>query len=105
MRVVGGQDFGAIVRQRRLDQGIKQEELAQRVGRTRQWLSRLERGVGDVSLADALRAARELGLVVDVSRPSPLPISPPPPAATQALRTARDAALRVTLRESRGNDS
>lgn len=62
------EDFGLIARQRRLDRKISQDELARRVGVTRQWLSRFESAKTDVSLAKALLVLRELDLRVGVSR-------------------------------------
>jgi len=60
-------DIGRLARQQRIDLGLSQDELAERAGVTRQWLSRFEQAKADVSLTKALQVLRELGLAVDVS--------------------------------------
>lgn len=59
-------EIGQIVRQRRLDLGLSQVELASRTDVTRQWLSRFEQARADVALSKVLRILRELELFVDI---------------------------------------
>lgn len=62
-------DFAAIVRRRRRELGMSQAQLADAVGRTRQWVSSLESGAnGNPALADAIAVALELGLAWDLGR-------------------------------------
>jgi transcriptional regulator with XRE-family HTH domain len=66
MRIQAVDDLGAVARQRRLDLGLSQAELARRAGLTRQWLVRFEQGNSDVSLSKAFAVLRELNLTVRV---------------------------------------
>ena len=59
-------DVGAVVRQRRIDLGMSQTELAERIDTTRQWMSRFEQGKADVTLSRALAILRQLDLMVDL---------------------------------------
>lgn len=63
-------DLGLIVRARRAELGLTQQQLAVRVGTTRAWVIELEHGRAG-SLTTALAAVRELGLLVDVAPRSP----------------------------------
>ncbi|MFT7710881.1 helix-turn-helix transcriptional regulator [Clavibacter tessellarius] len=67
MRASWSADLGRVARQRRVDLGWSQEELAGKSEVTRQWLTRFETGKGDPTLSKALRVLRELKLLVDVS--------------------------------------
>lgn len=51
MVVSNAVELGALVRTKRVENGLSQSELAELVGTTRQWLSRFEQGNNDVSLA------------------------------------------------------
>lgn len=59
-------ELGEHVRAVRQDKGLRQEELADRIGVTRMTISRLERGEA-VSLDTALRALSECGYAVAVA--------------------------------------
>jgi HTH-type transcriptional regulator / antitoxin HipB len=68
-------DIGALIRDRRHQLGLNQQDLATRVGVGRIWISHLEQGKSTVQLGLVLRTLRELGLSL-----SPLDstqISPP----------------------------
>jgi HTH-type transcriptional regulator/antitoxin HipB len=56
MRLRTPKDVGALIRQRRLDLGLSQLELAQRVGVSRQWIVDVERGKPRAELGLVLRA-------------------------------------------------
>ncbi len=54
-----------IIRQRRKELGLSQEELAKQCGVSRQTVNAIENNKYDPTLALAFRLARELGLTVD----------------------------------------
>lgn len=56
--------FGAAVRKRRLDLGLSQEELAERSGLHRTYISDVERGARNVSLDNIGRIACSLGVSI-----------------------------------------
>lgn len=58
-------DLGALVRERRLERGLKQEELARAVGVSRQWIVGLEQGKFR-SFEIVLRTLGALGLSIEV---------------------------------------
>lgn len=53
---------GAYAAERREQRGLTQTELAQRVGVSREWVSRFERGDGSPSLRSVMNVMRELGV-------------------------------------------
>jgi transcriptional regulator with XRE-family HTH domain len=59
-------EFGARLRALRQAKGLRQEELADRIGVTRMTVSRLERGEA-VSVDTALRALSECGYAIAVA--------------------------------------
>lgn len=59
-------ELGDHVRRARQEKGLRQEELADRIGVTRMTLSRLERGE-PVSVDTALRALSECGYAIAVA--------------------------------------
>jgi transcriptional regulator with XRE-family HTH domain len=58
-------EFGARIRTLRVEKGLRQDELADRIGVTRMTISRLERGES-VSVDTAFRALSECGYAVAV---------------------------------------
>lgn len=58
--------LGTVLRQRRRDLGLTQDDLASLIGVNRRVLGELERGKGTVRLEIALAAARMVGLDVDL---------------------------------------
>lgn len=72
-------DWSNIVRDRRVALGMTQEELAEKVGRTRQWVIRFETGhAGSASLADLLNVLDTLELDVEVTAETVDEIDPDP---------------------------
>jgi transcriptional regulator with XRE-family HTH domain len=69
MRILGVDDLGTIARQRRLDLGRSQADIARAAGVTRQWLVRFEQGNGEVALSRAVAVLDELGLILRVEAP------------------------------------
>jgi HTH-type transcriptional regulator / antitoxin HipB len=55
-------DIGALIRDRRHQLGLNQQDLATRVGVGRIWISHLEQGKPTIQLGLVLRTLRELGL-------------------------------------------
>ncbi|WP_454296195.1 helix-turn-helix domain-containing protein [Salana multivorans] len=67
MLVTTPRDWGNIVRDRRAELGLTQEELAERIGRARQWVVRFESGhAGSASLESLTRVLDALGLYATV---------------------------------------
>lgn len=65
-------DWGNVVRDRRLALDMTQEQLAERVGKARQWVVRFESGnAGSASLASLTVLLDVLGLTVEVSQFEP----------------------------------
>lgn len=54
-----------VIRNKRKEKGISQEELAKRCGVSRQTINAIENDKYDPALSLAFRLARELGLAVD----------------------------------------
>ncbi|WP_417562275.1 helix-turn-helix transcriptional regulator [Microbacterium sp.] len=60
-------DWGNVVRDRRIELGLTQAELARRVGRARQWVVRFESGFAGSASVDSLLAVLDiLDLYVEV---------------------------------------
>jgi DNA-binding XRE family transcriptional regulator len=62
-------ELGAMVRQRRFEASLSQEELAQRAGMTQPALSRLERGGGipTITVLDRIANALHATLIVSIT--------------------------------------
>jgi transcriptional regulator with XRE-family HTH domain len=71
MQTTWPEDIGRVARQRRVDLNISQDDLAERTGVTRQWLSRFESAKADVSLSKVLLILRALDLRVDIAATPP----------------------------------
>jgi HTH-type transcriptional regulator / antitoxin HipB len=65
VRVSGPRDLGALVRDRRRRLGMTQDELARRVGVSRQWVVGLEQGKAR-AFGLVLRTLGVLGLNIDI---------------------------------------
>lgn len=100
--VTSERDIGEIVRRRRLALGLSQTQLAERAATTRQWVSRLEQGRGDVTVSRLLTILDVLGLNIEISRPSPgVAIQVPTPSIPSLidesiLRTLRNFSEQVS---------
>ena len=69
-------DWGSRLRQHRIDRGLSQEELADEVGISRNYISQIERGVStNLSLDVARRLSKALGLQLDEPQLPRLPDS------------------------------
>lgn len=77
---------GAAIRDARLQAGLTQADLAARVGASREWVVRMERGSKEgTELGLVLRVLRELGLSLTIE-PRPAPANPAAAAALAILR-------------------
>ncbi|WP_345803360.1 helix-turn-helix domain-containing protein [Microbacterium sp. AZCO] len=73
----GSQDWANVVRDRRSDLGLTQEDLARRIGRARQWVVRFESGhAGSASLDSVIAVLNALDLyaAVDIAEEDPDPM-------------------------------
>jgi HTH-type transcriptional regulator / antitoxin HipB len=59
-------EIGLRIRDRRMQLGMSQAQLAERIGMSRQWVVSLEKGAPGAALGTVLRAISELGLDVNV---------------------------------------
>lgn len=87
MRVQTATEFGHLIRDRRRRLGLGQQELADRVGVGRQWLSEVEHGKPRAEIDLVLRTLRALGVMVDLRDiPEPPPDAPDINAVVAAAR-------------------
>lgn len=59
--------YGEILRDRRKAIGMTQKELAEKIGRERSYINRIEKGETDMQLSSFLRIASALGIAVNLS--------------------------------------
>jgi HTH-type transcriptional regulator / antitoxin HipB len=72
MRIRTAVDIGALIRDRRTRLGLKQQDLADKAGVSRQWLIEVEKGKPRAELGLVLRTIEELGISLatgDIPRP------------------------------------
>ena len=62
--------FGEMLRERRKKLGMTQKELAERVGRERTYINRIEKGETDLQLSSFIRIADALGLTIKLETPA-----------------------------------
>ncbi|MDH6238219.1 helix-turn-helix transcriptional regulator [Cryobacterium sp. CG_9.6] len=62
-------ELGALIRRRRTELNLSQNDLAEKVGTTRQWLSRLEKGKNDIGTARLLAVLGVLELNLEIRPP------------------------------------
>ena len=83
------EDIGALVRDRRRVLRLSQSELAQKLGTSQDWVSRLESGKPTLHVGLILRALHELGVVLTVeptaAKPAPKPQSKRPPISIKDI--------------------
>ena len=58
--------YGELLRERRKELKITQKELAERIGRERTYINRIEKGETDIQLSSFIRIADALGLRVSL---------------------------------------
>ena len=86
------QDLGLLIRDQRRKLGLDQQELARRVGVSRQWIVEMEGGKPRAELALVLRTLTTLGLQLDVR---------PQGASTGVAASATDIDLEDVLASTR----
>jgi DNA-binding XRE family transcriptional regulator len=59
--------YGEVLREKRKSLGITQQELADRVGRDRTYIIRIEKGETDLQLSSFIRLADALGLTISLA--------------------------------------
>jgi transcriptional regulator with XRE-family HTH domain len=69
MRLRTVRELGLLVRTERKRQGLSMQDLADRVGCSRQWISALEEGRERLEVALVLRTVGALGIRLDAKRP------------------------------------
>ena len=77
-------ELGALIRRRRTELRLSQTELAEKVGTTRQWLSRLEKGKNDIGTARLLAVLDVLELNLEIRPPR---LDGAPTAMTDVVQT------------------
>ena len=70
MRIHTPTEVGLLVQDTRLTHGWSREQLAERIGATRQWVRMLEGGKPRLELGLTLRALTALGIALEVTLPS-----------------------------------
>lgn len=70
MRIHTPTEIGLLVEDTRRSRGWSREQLAERIGATRQWVRMLEGGKPRLELGLTLRALTALGIALDVTPPS-----------------------------------
>ena len=58
--------YGEVLRERRKELGMTQNELAEKVGRERTYINRIEHGETDLQLSSFIRIANALGIVLSL---------------------------------------
>lgn len=71
MRVRTIREIGLLVHTERKRQGLSLQEVAERVGCTRQWVAALEAGGERLEVALVLRTLNALGICIDTSSEHP----------------------------------
>lgn len=56
--------YGELLRERRKELGMTQKELAEKVGRERSYINRIEKGETDMQLSSFFRIAAALGIIL-----------------------------------------
>ncbi len=60
-------DLGAVIRDRRRSRGLDQQELAQKIGVSRQWVLAVEKGKPRAEVGLILRALDALGVALSIT--------------------------------------
>ena len=62
MRIRTAVDIGALIRDRRIKLGLKQQALADKIGVSRQWLIEVEKGKHRAAIGLVMRTIQALGI-------------------------------------------
>ena len=96
MKIRTVSDLGLLLRERRRELGLRQEELAERIGVSRQWVGKVEKGPRHADLVLVLRVIGALRLVLDIRGESDTSV-----AEKKAGRVTIDAVVRAARRGTR----
>ena len=64
--------YGEVLRDRRKELGLTQKELAEKIGRERTYINRIEKGETDLQLSSFLRIADALGITLKLEMSHPV---------------------------------
>ena len=79
-------DLGAFIRDRRLQLGLDQAELAEKAGTSRKWLIEVEQGKPRAEIGLILRTLKSLRISLDLRADEAEETPPPKPAAAASLQ-------------------
>ena len=85
-------DFGAVIKAARESRGLRQDELADELDITRQYLQDLENGRPNLYITRLLRAMNSLGVTISVTYTPGLARNPDPAARDDADATDTNSA-------------
>ncbi|MFT3942667.1 MAG: helix-turn-helix domain-containing protein [Ancrocorticia sp.] len=68
MRISSANDFAILMKNARLDAGLTQAELADRVGKSRKWVVDVERGAINPTLSSVIDVCRVLEFSLSVAK-------------------------------------
>jgi HTH-type transcriptional regulator/antitoxin HipB len=71
MNVRAAKDLGALIRDRRNELGLTQQDLADKTGVSRVWVVALEKGKPSAQLELVLRTLHQLGMAISVDSAKP----------------------------------
>ena len=75
LKLLRTSDIGALIRDRRRGLGLSQTKLAERLGTSQDWVSRLESGKATLHVGLVLRALHELGVTLMADTEPQNPVS------------------------------
>lgn len=85
MRIFNVRDLGIALRESRQTYGVNQQDLAVRVGVSRNWVSTVEAGTSNPGFRQVLAALEALNLTIRIERPTPVTSEPQGNAPTMSL--------------------
>jgi HTH-type transcriptional regulator / antitoxin HipB len=65
--LVSPADVGRLLKERRIKRGLSQQELAESIGVSRQWVAKVERGHARAEIGSVLRAFRAVGIRLELT--------------------------------------
>jgi len=101
VQIIDPNDIGRAIRDQRRSQGLDQQELANRVGVSRQWIVEIEHGKPRAEIGLVLKTINALNLAVKIApdRRSGLPPANP---LREGRKGARDIDIDVLIERARG---
>jgi HTH-type transcriptional regulator/antitoxin HipB len=101
VQIIDPNDIGRAIRDQRRSQGLDQQELANRVGVSRQWIVEIEHGKPRAEIGLVLKTINALNLAVKIApdRRSGLPPANP---LREGRKGARDIDIDALIERARG---